>query len=129
MLIPDIETIWKIAGLPQPQCEACFDPRRKWRIDYFWPEFKLAVEIEGGLFTRGRHVTGTGSIGDIEKYNFLTLYGLRLLRFTPRQVKSGYAPAFIRAFLKGETDPNLPLIPEKRPKTRRVRRSRWQRTA
>jgi hypothetical protein len=129
MLIPDIETIWKIAGLPQPQCEACFHPRRKWRIDYFWPEFRLAVEIEGGVFIKGRHVTGVGSVSDMEKYNFLTLYGLRLLRFTPRQVKSGYATAFIRAFLTGETDPPLPPLPEKRKKARRFKRPRWERTA
>ena len=70
MLIPDIDAVWKIAGLPRPQCEARFHPGRKWRIDYFWPEFKLAVEIEGGVFTKGRHVTGTGSIGDMEKYNY-----------------------------------------------------------
>jgi hypothetical protein len=129
MLIPDIETIWKIAGLPRPQCEACFHPRRKWRIDYFWPEFRLAVEIEGGVFVKGRHVTGTGSIGDMEKYNFITLYGFRLLRFTPRQVRSGYATALIRAFLKGETDPDLPPIPEKKPKMTRFRSPRWERTA
>jgi hypothetical protein len=129
VLIADIETMWKIAGLPRPQCEARFHPKRKWRIDYFWPEFKLAVEIEGGLFTRGRHVTGTGSVGDLEKYNFLVLHGLRLLRFTPRQAKSGYAAAFIRAFLEGDKDPDLPPLPEKKPKTRRLRRPKWVRTA
>jgi len=129
MLIPDIETIWKIAGLPLPQCEVSFHARRKWRIDYFWPEFRLAVEIQGGMFIKGRHVTGTGSVGDMEKFNHLTLCGIRLLCFTPRQVKSGYATVFIRAFLRGETDPNLPPLPEKRPRMRRVRRSRCERTA
>jgi hypothetical protein len=129
MLIPDIETIWKIAGLPKPQRETCFHPRRRWRIDYFWPEFKLAVEIQGGVFIKGRHVTGTGSVSDMEKFNHLTLCGIRLLCFTPRQVKSGYATAFIRALLRGETDPNLPPLPEKRKKTRPFRRPRWERTA
>ncbi len=129
MLIPDIETIWKIAGLPRPQYEARFHSRRKWRIDYFWPEFRLAVEIQGGVFIKGRHVTGTGSVGDMEKFNHLTLCGIRLLCFTPRQMKSGYATALIRALLRGETDPNLPPLPEKRQKTRGFRRPRWERMA
>ena len=50
---------------------------------------------------RGRHVTGIGSAGDMEKFNYLTLFGYRLLLFTPRQVKSGYVSAMIRAFIRG----------------------------
>jgi hypothetical protein len=114
VIIPDFETIWKVAGLPVPEMETRFHPKRKWRIDYFWPQYNLAVEIQGGMFVNGRHVTGAGSLGDMEKFNFLTLCGYRLLLFTPRQVKSGYASAMIRAFIRGDKNPQLPLIPEMR---------------
>ncbi len=114
MIIPDFETIWKVAGLPAPEKEALFHLKRKWRIDYFWPQYNLAVEIQGGMFVRGRHVQGIGSVGDMEKFNYLTLCGYRLLLFTPRQVKSGYASAMIRAFIRGDKNPQLPILPEKK---------------
>ena len=63
---------------------------------------------------RGRHVTGIGSAGDMEKFNYLTLFGYRLLLFTPRQVKSGYASAMIRAFIRGDKNPHLPVLPKKK---------------
>ena len=118
MILDDFDAIWKLAGLPSPQHEASFHPKRKWRIDYFWPQFNLAVEVEGGVFIKGRHVTGIGSVGDMEKYNYLTLFGFRLLRFTPRQVKSGYASAFIRALIRGDKNPQLPTLPEKKKRDR-----------
>lgn len=78
-------------GLPDPVPEFKFHPKRKWRIDYAWPDHKLAVEIEGGVWAHGRHIRGLGFIQDIEKYNALTLAGWRLLRFTPDMVQSGEA--------------------------------------
>ena len=118
MVISDFETIWKVAGLPAPQMEAHFHPKRKWRLDYYWPEYNLVVEVQGGIFVRGRHVTGIGSVGDMEKFNYLTLFGYRLLLFTPRQVKSGYASAMIRAFIREDKNPQLPVLPEKKKRTR-----------
>ncbi len=124
MKVKDFDTIWKIAGLPAPQKEALFNPKRKWRVDYFWPEYNLAVEVQGGVFIRGRHVSGAGSVNDMEKFNYLTLFGYRLLLFTPKQVETGYASAMIRAFIRGEKNPQLPMIPEKA-KRRRRRPSRF----
>jgi hypothetical protein len=59
-----------------------FHPTRKWRIDCALPERMLAIEIEGGVFTQGRHTRGKGFINDIEKYNALTTLGWHLLRYT-----------------------------------------------
>jgi len=68
-----------------------FSPPRRWRVDFAWPDKMLAVEIEGGIWTGGRHTRGAGFENDCLKYNALSLAGWRLLRFTPEMVKSGRA--------------------------------------
>jgi hypothetical protein len=46
-----------------------FHPLRKWSFDFAWPELRVAVEIQGGTFIRGRHVTAQGYWGDRIKVN------------------------------------------------------------
>lgn len=74
--------------LPQPNAEYRFAPPRKWRFDYAWVCFKVALEVEGGAFTRGRHTRGAGFIKDMEKYNAAVLAGWKVLRVTPDQLLS-----------------------------------------
>ena len=64
---------------------------RKWRFDFAWPAFMLAVECEGGTHSGGRHTRGSGFAADAEKYNAATLAGWSVLRFTGEQIDSGYA--------------------------------------
>jgi len=77
--------------LPAPERELRFHGTRKWRFDFAWPNIKLAVEVEGGTWARGRHSRGSGFAGDAEKYNEAALLGWRILRFTGDQVNSGAA--------------------------------------
>jgi hypothetical protein len=44
-----------------------------------------------------------GFIGDLEKYNELTLAGWSLLRFTPKQVKDGTAIQTIHRWFNGKS--------------------------
>ena len=60
-----------------------FHPVRKWRFDYAVPEYKIALEVEGGVWTGGRHTSPKGFLGDIEKYNTATLMGWRVVRTKP----------------------------------------------
>ena len=69
--------------LPEPTPEHRFDSARKWRFDFAFVAHKVALEVEGGVFTGGRHTRGTGFLGDMEKYNAATLQGWRVLRVTP----------------------------------------------
>lgn len=88
----------KIAGLPMPEREYRFHPTRKWRLDYFFPSLQLAVEKEGGVWIRGRHTHPAGFLKDIEKYNELSLAGISLLRFTPKQINDGEAVSKVVLF-------------------------------
>lgn len=63
-----------------------FHPSRRWRFDYAIPEHKIAVEVEGGVWTNGRHTRPQGFLGDIEKYNTATLMGWRVFRTTPTEL-------------------------------------------
>ena len=67
--------------IPLPEKEYKFDSTRKWRFDFAYPKIKLAIEIEGAVWTQGRHTRGSGFIKDCEKYNQATLLGWRLLRY------------------------------------------------
>lgn len=60
-----------------------FHPDRRWRFDYAIPEYKIALEVEGGVWTQGRHTRSQGFLGDMEKYNTATLMGWRVFRCTP----------------------------------------------
>lgn len=77
--------------LPEPTLEYRFHPERRWRFDFAWPEYMLAVEVEGGTWTNGRHSRGSGFADDAEKYNEAVMLGWRVLRFTADQVRSGTA--------------------------------------
>ena len=93
---------WLIAfsGLPSPAREYRFHPKRRWRFDFAWPLYKVAVEIDGGIYSRGRHVRGSGFERDAEKGNTAVLAGWRVLHFTPRMVKSGNAVKQIETLIK-----------------------------
>jgi len=71
---------------------------RKWRFDYAVRD-SLAIEIEGGAWSKGRHTRGKGFIADMEKYNTATMMGWRVLRFTPEQILTGKAKQFIAEWL------------------------------
>ena len=64
----------------KPQNEYKFHPSRKWRFDFAFPEIMFALEIEGGVWSKGRHTRGTGFVNDINKYNEATMMGWKVLR-------------------------------------------------
>ncbi len=76
-------------GLPAPIPEYRFDPVRRWRIDWFWEAQKVGLEIDGAVWTGGRHTRGAGWLKDTEKLNACAIAGIRMLRATPAQVASG----------------------------------------
>lgn len=55
---------------------------REYRFDRCWPARMLAVELDGGVHTGGRHVRGSGFTEDCRKLNLAVSLGWRVLRFT-----------------------------------------------
>ena len=82
--------------LPEPEREHRFAPPRRWRFDFAWPLLMLALEVEGGAYSGGRHTTGAGFTNDCEKANEALCLGWRVLRVTGQQVKSGAAVDWLR---------------------------------
>jgi very-short-patch-repair endonuclease len=105
----------QLIGLPRPDPEYQFalhlTPEqltavgqvkpRKWAIDWAFVPQQLAVEVEGGYAIGGRHTSAKGFLGDQEKYNVLACLGWRLIRVTPRDVRSGAAVGWIQRALRG----------------------------
>jgi hypothetical protein len=91
---------FQLAGLPEPEREFLFHKKRKWRFDLAWPDLLIAVEVEGGIWTNGRHVRGEGYEADCEKYNEAQLAGWMVLRFTPGMIKRGNASGVIEKAIR-----------------------------
>lgn len=73
-----------------------FHPVRLWRFDFtFGGGRRIAVEIEGGIWTRGRHNRPKGFEADIRKYNEAAKLGWTVIRFTPNMIERGESKAFL----------------------------------
>lgn len=77
-----------------------FNTTRKWRADFHIKNTKLLIEVEGGIWSGGRHTRGKGYLGDMEKYNAATMMGYQVLRFSTEQVTSGFAIKQIEGLVK-----------------------------
>lgn len=87
---------------------------RKWRFDYALPHYKIAVEVEGGVWTAGRHIRPQGFLGDIEKYNTATLLGWRVFRTTPDKLLTNSTILLLKNAISGSfCTPNCDFLPEK----------------
>ena len=95
----------KALGLPEPVREYRFAAPRRWRFDFSWPDIRLAVEVEGGQWVRGRHLRPKGFASDIAKYNAASAGGWRVLRFTGDMVKNGEAIFAIQDALEDNDEP------------------------
>lgn len=84
---PYSRTISKELGV-EVLAEYVFAPPRRWRLDYAIPSLHIALEVEGGVWTGGRHTSSAGFLKDMEKYNRAALLGWSVLRCTPKTLWS-----------------------------------------
>ena len=87
------------AGIPSYVKEHKFLAKRRFRFDFAWVDLKLAFELEGGVWTRGRHTSPIGYTRDCEKYNLAAIDGWTVLRATSGQVSEGKAIEWLIMYL------------------------------
>lgn len=78
--------------LPEPQTQVQLISWRKYRYDFAWPEYKIAVELQGGVHgneSRGRHTRGAGYEEDCTKLALAQIAGYACLYLTPGMVDKG----------------------------------------
>lgn len=90
----------KAHRLPRPEREHRFHEVRLWRFDFAWPEFMVAVEVDGASWIQGRHTRGAGFERDAEKLNAAAVAGWLVLRYTDVKVRSGFAVREIEDVLR-----------------------------
>lgn len=75
-----------------------FMKERKFELDFAWPEYRVGVEIQGGVFNSktGAHGSPLKILRDMEKSNLLVLCGWKVLRYTPQDVSCGIAVAALK---------------------------------
>ena len=101
----EVHPTFKALDIPLGVPELRFSPPRRWRFDWAWPIERVALEIDGGAYTYGRHNRSSGFVADMEKYSEAACHGWRIIRVTPEQFKSGAAAALVMralAYDKGE---------------------------
>jgi very-short-patch-repair endonuclease len=77
-----------------------FHATRLWLFDFAWPEQRVALEVDGGHASGGRHVRPKGFEADCEKINAAVLDGWAVLRVTSTHVRDGQALAWVNLVLQ-----------------------------
>ena len=78
--------LWRALGGPPLEHEFRFSPPRRWKADFCCREARLLIEIEGGVYTHGRHTSIKGFLNDAEKYLEAELLGYTVMRLTDKQL-------------------------------------------
>ncbi len=76
--------------------EVMFYSQRKWRFDFLLTGTQIAIEVEGGIWTKGGHTRGKHFEEDCLKYNTAAALGFKVFRFSTGMVKSGKAIDFLK---------------------------------
>src|SRR5690606_23296813 len=79
-----------------------FSIERNYRLDYAIPKYKIAIEVDGGIWMKGNsgHSSGTGIKRDMEKGNLLQHLGWKLLKFEPNELMTSSTIRSIKVFIE-----------------------------
>jgi len=75
-------------------------PDRRNTVDFWIETWNIVIEVEGGIYTRGRHVQPQGFIDDMEKYNRLAVEGVILIRVAEQHIDNGMLDEWIKKAIK-----------------------------
>lgn len=94
------EANWALCGGPVLKKEVEFCPGREWRADYVYiadDGRKYILELDGGVWTRGRHTRGGGFINDCFKLNAAVMLGYQPIRIATGMENIDYLRQIIAA--------------------------------
>ncbi|MEW6361725.1 MAG: hypothetical protein AB1477_06350 [Acidobacteriota bacterium] len=102
---PELVVRWFCRHGIRAIAEFRFDPYRRWRFDFAvtlhsWPKEKVALEVDGGIWTGGRHTRGSGFKADMEKFNRAAVLGWRILRVEPKDLCTAATIELVRSALQ-----------------------------
>jgi len=66
-----------------------FAENRRFRFDYYHLS-GVSVELEGGVWTRGRHTRPSGFLNDMEKYNLAASMGILVFRIPSHDISANW---------------------------------------
>ena len=78
--------LWEALDGPPLEREFLFHPGRRWRADFAHLPSRTLIEVEGGIWIRGRHNRAQGFLADIEKYFEAAMGGWRVLRLSEQEL-------------------------------------------
>ena len=87
-------------GIDRPVFEHQFHQVRKWRFDLAWPDQRVYMEVDGGIWIKGGHNRGAQMRKDWEKRNAASALGWRGLWCEPRDLCRTDTADAIRAALE-----------------------------
>ena len=95
------------AGLPAPALQYRIIPGRQFRWDMAWSEIdgrpvRVCIEVQGGVWSGGSHVRGSGVQRDCLKASMAAALGWRCLPVTREMIESGQAVELIAQALEVE---------------------------
>lgn len=107
---------FKLFGLSLPLRQFLFHPKRKWTVDFAWPDLKIIVEVQGGIFMpkgKGGHNRGAYMEKEYEKHNEAARLGWQVYKFGPKALyikkrtsQSSKALAFLYPLLRPQVGLN-----------------------
>lgn len=94
----------RVAGLPTPCRNHHFDDETRMELDFAWPDYMIAAEVQGGIWMKGggAHSRPANIERDIRKRNRATTKGWRVYEFTPKMITSGVALATLQYAMEQE---------------------------
>ena len=99
---PTIVLKWFAEHRLFPVAEHKFDAGRRWRFDFAWPEEKVALEVQGGLLSGGRHSRGPALLKEHEKLNAAARQGWRIFFTIPQNLCMTETIEMLRAAMSKE---------------------------
>jgi len=73
-------------GIPLPAQEFRFHHTRRWRLDFAWPKYSVAVEINGSIWAKHGGHNRSGHLRDMEKINAAIELGWTVLQYVPKNI-------------------------------------------